>query len=104
MSQASDELAEYDGDTIKGVLNSKTIRNILFSLGAFLVEKLNDNTAVVTDFIVSIAPSYIDPFVPNIVATALAGLVAFFGAKAVKGRIEVGDIKGIYKKPPTASS
>ena len=99
MSTASEALEESEGYSVKGALNSKTIRNIAYTLGAFIVEKVNDNSQVVTDFIISITPSYVDPFVPNIVATVLVSAIAFFGIRAAKARVAVGDIEGMYRKP-----
>lgn len=99
MSQASDELEEIDSHSVKGTLNSKTILNILAMLGVFVIEKINENSLIIQDWIISLTPDLVDPFVPNILATAIAAAMATFGVKAVKGRIAVGDVKGIYKKP-----
>lgn len=83
---------------VKGFFNSSTIFNILMMVGTLVVTKLVENSAWVIGTVQSFTPDWVDPMVPGSFEYIMAILIPYFGIKAVVGRVQVGDIKGMYRK------
>lgn len=82
----------------KGLLNSKTIWNVLGLLLVNLGTLLVTNWTTIQGFILGLVPPLWQPVAVGILAAVAALLNIFFGAGAIKGRIAVGDLQGLYKK------
>ena len=82
----------------KGALNSGTIRNIAYMLILNLVTKIVTSEVQIQQWLIDAAPVYLDPFIPPVVTALIALLNIAFSVQAVKGRVDVGDIQGMYTK------
>lgn len=97
-SAAQRELADRQVAELKGHFNSQTLKNLLALLLTFFGPMLIDYVPGLQDKLISISPDWLDPGIPNFMQGIQAVLIAYFGARAYQGRLNVGDIKGLYKK------
>ena len=82
---------------IKGAINSSTVRNVLYMIMVFVCDTLNQQTPAIVEFVVGLTPPMLQGAVPFIIQALITALFGLFGYKAIKGRTDVGDIKGMYK-------
>ena len=82
----------------KGLLNSATVRNIIFSLLSSLVGMGLTNVEAIQNYLLALAPDSLKLFVVPFVQFLSSALTIWFGKRAVDARVSVGDIKGLYRK------
>ena len=92
----------------KPAIQSATLVNISFGLGIFIVSTILEGLAspdtklILTELVNSLAPDFIDPFVPKAYDWLTNFLTAYFGFyRAAQSRIAIGDIQGVWKKKET---
>jgi len=87
-----------------GLLNSKTISSVLLMMLVYLATAFMDNSEAIRDWLVGIAPDWLDPAIEHLVAAVGAVLMVLLGKGAIKDHVKVvksppQEIKGIWKKP-----